>query len=108
MHGSAWETMSFPQLTPFPVTLGGGAAVVDPFSMLAPVPLAAVIHKVVAPFNSNVCAFDGCCGFFGLFGCVLKVVLPDVSPVSVAGIFRGQEPELCLCSVAACWIVECL
>ena len=24
---------------------------------------------------------DGCCGFFGLFGCLLKVVLPDVSPV---------------------------
>ena len=35
---------------------------------------------------------DGCCGFFGLFGRVLKVVLPDVSPVSVAGIFRGQQP----------------
>ena len=30
---------------------------------------------------------DGCCGFFGLFGCVLKVVLTDVSPISVAGIF---------------------
>ena len=30
------------------------------------------------------------CGFFGLFGCVLKVVLPDVSPVSVASIFRGR------------------
>ena len=38
-------------------------------------------------------SFDhyGCCGFFGLFGRVLKVVLPDVSPVSVAGIFRGLE-----------------
>ena len=34
----------------------------------------------------------GCSGFFGLFGCVQKVVLPDVSPVSVAGIFRTQ-PE---------------
>ena len=30
-----------------------------------------------------------CCGFFGLFGRVLKVVLPNVSPVSVASIFRG-------------------
>ena len=39
---------------------------------------------------------NGCCGFFGLFGRVLKVVLPDVSPVSVAmGIFRGQESECC-------------
>ena len=27
----------------------------------------------------------GCCGFFRLFGRVLKVVLPNVSPVSVAG-----------------------
>ena len=35
----------------------------------------------------------GCCGFFRLFGCVLKVVLPNVSPVSVAGIFGGQESE---------------
>ena len=34
---------------------------------------------------------DGCCGFFGLFDHVLKVVLPDVSPVFVAGIFRGLE-----------------
>ena len=34
---------------------------------------------------------NGCCGFFGLFGRVLKVVLPDVSTVSVAGIFRGQQ-----------------
>ena len=34
----------------------------------------------------------GCSGFFGLFGRVLKVVFPDVSPVSVAGIFRGQQP----------------
>uniref|UniRef100_A0ABM5FK34 Extracellular tyrosine-protein kinase PKDCC isoform X1 n=1 Tax=Pogona vitticeps TaxID=103695 RepID=A0ABM5FK34_9SAUR len=34
---------------------------------------------------------NGCCGFFGLFGRVLKVVLPNVSPVSVAGIFRGQH-----------------
>ena len=33
----------------------------------------------------------GCCGFFGLFGRVLKVVLPNVSPVSVAGIFRGLK-----------------
>ena len=38
------------------------------------------------------------CGFFGLFGCVLKVVLPDVSPVSVAGIFRvGTLSMLCCC-----------
>ena len=28
-------------------------------------------------------------GFFGLFGRVLKVVLPNVTPVSVASIFRG-------------------
>ena len=28
---------------------------------------------------------NGCCGFFELFGRVLKVVLPNVSPVSVAG-----------------------
>ena len=31
-----------------------------------------------------------CCGFFGLFGRVLKVVLPDVSPVSVADIFGNH------------------
>ena len=37
---------------------------------------------------------DGCCGFFGLFGHVLKVVLPNVLPVSVAGIFRGQHSVL--------------
>ena len=29
----------------------------------------------------------------GFPGCVLKVFLPNVSPVSVAGIFRGQESE---------------
>ena len=33
-------------------------------------------------------------GFFGLFGRVLKVVLPNVSPISVAGIFRGQHSVL--------------
>ena len=49
--------------------------------------------------------FHGCCGFFGLFGRVLKVVLPDVSPVSVASIFRELESEFCPCSVAVCWIV---
>ena len=32
-------------------------------------------------------------GFFGLFGRVLKVVPPDVSPVSVAGIFRVLSSE---------------
>ena len=32
-----------------------------------------------------------CCGFFRLFGRVLKVVLPNVLPVFVAGIFRGQH-----------------
>ena len=37
---------------------------------------------------------NGCCGIFGLFGRVLKVVLPNVSPVSVAGIFRGQHSVL--------------
>ena len=47
-------------------------------------------------------------GFSGSLSCVLKVVLPDVSPVSVAGIFRGQEVELCLCSGAVCGIVEYL
>ena len=36
---------------------------------------------------------NGCCGFFGLLGRVLKVVLPNVSPVSVAGIFRGQQTD---------------
>ena len=34
------------------------------------------------------------CGFFGFFGRVLKVVFPNVSPVSVAGIFRGQHCPL--------------
>ena len=33
-------------------------------------------------------------GFLGSLAVFLKVVLPDVSPVSVAGIFRGQESEL--------------
>ena len=33
-------------------------------------------------------------GFFGLLGHVLKVVLPNVSPVSVPGIFRGQHSVL--------------
>ena len=33
-------------------------------------------------------------GVFGLFGHVLKVVLPNVSQVSVAGIFRGQHSAL--------------
>ena len=37
-----------------------------------------------------------------MFGCVLKVFLPNVSPVSVARIFRGQETELCLYSDAVC------
>ena len=37
---------------------------------------------------------NGCCGFLGLFGRVLKVVLPNVLPVSVAGIFRGQHSVL--------------
>ena len=36
--------------------------------------------------------FDGC-RVFRLFGHVLKVFLPNVLPVSVAGIFRGQESE---------------
>ena len=36
---------------------------------------------------------DSCSGFFGLLGRVLKVVLPNVSPVSVAGNFRGQHPQ---------------
>ena len=51
---------------------------------------------------------SGCCGFSGLFGHVLKVFLPIVLPISVAGIFRGQELELSLCSIAVCWIVEYL
>ena len=33
----------------------------------------------------------GCCGFFGFFGRLLNVVLPDISLVSVASIFRGLE-----------------
>ena len=36
----------------------------------------------------------GCCGFFVLFGRVLKIVLPNISPVSVAGIYRGQHSVL--------------
>ena len=36
----------------------------------------------------------GCCGFFGLFGRVLKVVLPNILPASVAGIFRGHHSVL--------------
>ena len=48
------------------------------------------------------------CRFSGLFSCVLKVFLPNVSPVSVAGIFRGQESELGVCSVAVCGIVDYL
>ena len=51
---------------------------------------------------------DGCCRFFGLFSCVLEVFLPNVSPMSVAGTFRGQELELCLCSGVRCGIVEYL
>ena len=42
---------------------------------------------------------NGCCGFFGLFGHVLKVVLPNVSPVSVAGIFGGQHSVLWFCAL---------
>ena len=34
--------------------------------------------------------------FFGLFGQVLEVFLSSVSPVPVAGIYRGQELELCV------------
>ena len=50
---------------------------------------------------------NGCCRLFRLFGCVLEVFLPNVSPVCVASIFRGQEPELCLCSGVVCGIVIC-
>ena len=53
-------------------------------------------------------AETGCCGFFGLFGHVLLVFLPNILPVSVAGIFRGQELEFCLCSDVVCGIVEYL
>ena len=49
----------------------------------------------------------GCCGFFGLFGHVLKVVLSKVSLVSVAGVFRGQKSELCLCSVLSPFLRRC-
>ena len=45
-------------------------------------------------------------GFYGLFGHVLEVFLPHVLPVSVAGIFKGQELELRLCSGVVCEIVE--
>ena len=48
------------------------------------------------------------CGFFGLFGHVLEVFLPNILPVYVAGIFRGEELELCLCSGVVCGIVEYL
>ena len=41
---------------------------------------------------------NGCCGFFRLFGRAVKVILSKVSPVSVAGIFRGQHSVL-WCSV---------
>ena len=37
---------------------------------------------------------DGC-RFFGLFGRVFEVFLPNVSPVFMAGLFRGPESELC-------------
>ena len=49
---------------------------------------------------------NGCCRFFRLSGCVLEVFLLNISPVSVASIFRGQESELCLCSGAVCEIVK--
>ena len=39
---------------------------------------------------------DGCCEFFGLLGRVLKIVLPDISPVSVAGIFSPQSGGHCV------------
>ena len=39
-------------------------------------------------------SYIGCSGFFEVFGRVLKVVLPNVLPVSVASIFRGQQPVL--------------
>ena len=65
--------------------------------------------SVVEPFPSfgeriklsyNKVLYIGCCGFFALFGRVLKVVLPNVSPVSVAGIFRGQHSVIwTLCAV---------
>ena len=45
------------------------------------------IREIQFLLRNNECT--GCCGFFGLFGRVLKFVLPDVSPVSVAAIFRG-------------------
>ena len=35
-----------------------------------------------------------------MFSHVLNVVLPNILPVSVAGIFRGQESALRLCSGA--------
>ena len=40
------------------------------------------------------CLFKWCCSFFRLFGCVVEVFLPHISPVFVAGIFRGLESEL--------------
>ena len=49
-----------------------------------------------------------CCRFFRLFGHVLEFFLPNVSPVSLASIFRGQELELCLCSGVVCGTVEYL
>ena len=50
-----------------------------------------VCHVVLYSQRLSRPGSDGCCRFFGLFGHVLKVVLPDVSPVSVASIFRGLE-----------------
>ena len=45
-------------------------------------------------------------GFLRLLGRVMKVFLPNVLPISVAGIFRRQELELCQCSGVVCGIVE--
>ena len=50
----------------------------------------------------------GCCGFFGLFGRVLKVVLPNVSPVSVAIIFRGQHSVLWCSLLGSGVLLVCL
>ena len=60
--------------------------------------------------NTHPIKFDTVCILKGFHGqdlmvvmalwAVLKVVLPNIALVSVVGIFRRQESELCLCSGA--------
>ena len=48
---------------------------------------------------------DGCCGFFGLFDCVLKVVLPDVSPLSSADVYGFQSLPV-QCNIMLAGVVQ--